>query len=101
MQSSLSVLRYLPIHKLKIDRSFLRDVLADPIANNVTSAIISLAKSLGLGVIAEGIESEGQLELLKALGCDLAQGYLLGRPMSATDIVARLRIQAPRLEAVA
>lgn len=99
--SSLSVLRYLPIHKLKIDRSFLSEVLTDPVANNVTLAIISLAKSLGLTVVAEGIESEGQLELLKALGCELAQGYLLGRPMSASDIVARARAQAPELEAVA
>jgi diguanylate cyclase (GGDEF)-like protein len=99
--SSLSVLRYLPIHKLKIDRSFLSDVLADPIANNVTMAIISLAKSLGYGVIAEGIESQGQLDLLKALGCEFAQGYLLGRPMSSTDIVARLRAQGTPLDAVA
>jgi diguanylate cyclase (GGDEF)-like protein len=99
--SSLSVLRYLPIHKLKIDRSFLADVLTDPVANKVTSGIISLAKSVGLAVIAEGIETKGQLELLRVLGCDFAQGYLLGRPMLAADIVAALSAQEPRLKAVA
>jgi EAL domain-containing protein (putative c-di-GMP-specific phosphodiesterase class I) len=99
--SSLSVLRYLPIHKLKIDRSFLSEILSDPIAHNVTSSIISLAKSLGLGVIAEGIEWDGQLELIKSLGCDAAQGYLLGRPMSACAMSAALSAPHQRLDAVA
>jgi EAL domain-containing protein (putative c-di-GMP-specific phosphodiesterase class I) len=99
--SSLSVLRYLPIHKLKIDHSFIADVLTEPVANKVTSGIISLAKSVGLSVVAKGIETKGQLALLKSLGCDFAQGYLLGKPMLATDIVAALRAQEPRLEAVA
>jgi EAL domain-containing protein (putative c-di-GMP-specific phosphodiesterase class I) len=95
------VLRYLPIHKLKIDHSFLADVLTEPVANKVTSGIISLAKSVGLSVVAEGVETKGQLALLKSLGCGFAQGYLLGKPMLATDTVAALRAQEPRLEAVA
>jgi EAL domain-containing protein (putative c-di-GMP-specific phosphodiesterase class I) len=99
--SSLSVLRYLPIHELKIDRSFLSGVLSDPIAHSVTASIISLAKSLGLGVIAEGIEWEGQLELMKSLGCDFAQGYLLGRPMSASQIIAAVSPRQQLHKAVA
>ncbi|MFZ4805624.1 MAG: putative bifunctional diguanylate cyclase/phosphodiesterase [Hyphomicrobiaceae bacterium] len=99
--SCLSVLRHLPIHKLKIDRSFLRDMPYDPIANNVAAGIIGLAKSLGLQIVAEGIEKEGQYELLKALGCDFGQGYLLGRPMPAAELAAAVRAQQGLLEKVA
>ena len=99
--SSLSVLRSLAIHQLKIDRSFVADLLDDAVARNVTAGVISLAKSLNLTVVAEGIESEGQLELLQALGCDFAQGYLLGRPMSARDVVSALRGQHEHSLAVA
>jgi len=99
--SCLSVLRHLPIHKLKIDRSFLRDMPYDPIANNVAAGIIGLAKSLGLQIVAEGIENQGQFELLKALGCDFGQGYLLGRPMPAAELAAAVRAQQSVLEKVA
>jgi diguanylate cyclase (GGDEF)-like protein len=99
--SSLSVLRSLAIDQLKIDRSFVTNLFDDEVTRNVTSGVISLAKSLNLAVVAEGIETEGQLQLLEALGCDFAQGYLLGRPMSADGVASILRAQHARSSAVA
>lgn len=78
--SSLGNLRRFPIDTLKIDRSFVRDLEHDPEARALVEAIIALANSLGLGLIAEGAENETQCQLLLALGCPLAQGYHLGRP---------------------
>jgi diguanylate cyclase (GGDEF)-like protein len=99
--SSLSVLRSLAIDQLKIDRSLVAGLLNDAVARNLTSSVISLAKTLNLAVVVEGIESEGQLEILEALGCDFAQGYLLGRPMSADDVVSVLQAQHERSREVA
>jgi diguanylate cyclase (GGDEF)-like protein len=87
--SSLSRLRALPIDSLKIDRSFVHDLETDANAEAVAKSIVALAHSLGLRVVAEGVETDGQLELLSQLGCDMAQGFLLGRPMSA-DQLSRL-----------
>jgi diguanylate cyclase (GGDEF)-like protein/PAS domain S-box-containing protein len=81
--SSLSRLRALPIDNLKIDKSFVRDLAADANAVSVAKSIIVLAHSLNLGVVAEGVETEEQVERLMELGCDAAQGYLFGRPMDA------------------
>lgn len=86
--SSLSRLRQYPIDTLKVDRSFLRDVASDPISREVMGAIIRLAHKLGLSVVAEGIETPGQLEALVDLGCDAGQGFLLARPMSAAEFAA-------------
>ena len=79
--SSLSYLAKLPVTTLKIDRSFVVDMAAPPQANALVSMIIQLAHSLQLSVVAEGVETEEQLELLRSLGCDQTQGYLLGRPV--------------------
>lgn len=83
--SSLSYLKKLPVNRLKIDISFVRDITFDPEAATIAGAIIALAHSLGLQVIAEGIEQEEQLALLNSLGCDAFQGYLLSRPVPIGD----------------
>ena len=93
--SSLSRLRALPIDNLKIDKSFIRDLTSDANAVSVARSVIVLAHSLNLGVIAEGVETEEQLALLTELGCDAAQGYLFGRPMSADDMQSLLAQRQP------
>ena len=89
--SSLSYLRRFHIHKLKIDQSFVRDLPRDPDAAAITAAIVGMGKSLKLRIIAEGVETDEQLELLRRLGCDEVQGYLTGAPVAAGEIAARLR----------
>ena len=84
--SSLAYLNRLPIDKLKIDRSFVQDMLADPIDRAITMAVISLGHTLGLKVVAEGVELEGQAALLREAHCDELQGYLFARPMRAEDL---------------
>ncbi len=80
--SSLSYLTCFPIDKLKIDKSFVRDITEDPNDAAVTSAIIVMAHTLGLKVVAEGVENEAQFGYLADRGCDIAQGYYFGRPLS-------------------
>ena len=86
--SGLSHLRRVPVDGVKIDRSFIADVLRDPDDLALTTAIIAMAHSLGMTVIAEGVEKEGQCDLLRSRGCDLAQGYWLGHPMNMRDFVS-------------
>jgi diguanylate cyclase (GGDEF)-like protein len=83
--SGLSHLRRVPVDGVKIDRSFIADVLRDPDDLALTTAIIAMAHSLGMTVVAEGVEKEGQCDLLRSRGCDLAQGYWLGHPMNMRD----------------
>ncbi len=87
--SSLNYLRHFPIDTLKIDRSFVRDVVADPHNAAVTNAIISLAKSLELKITAEGVETQDQFEYIKSHGCNEIQGYYFSRPIPA-DALAKL-----------
>jgi EAL domain-containing protein (putative c-di-GMP-specific phosphodiesterase class I) len=89
--SSLSYLKKLPIDSLKIDRSFVRDIPEDRDDVEIASTIITMARGLGLGVVAEGIETREQLEFLKALGCDRGQGYFLVRPQPAEQISSWLQ----------
>jgi len=84
--SSLAYLTALPISELKIDRSFIRDLGITPQSQAVVTAIIALARSLGLKVIAEGVESLRQMEVLHRLGCGVMQGYLFSRPIPADAI---------------
>ncbi|MDQ3289620.1 MAG: EAL domain-containing protein [Pseudomonadota bacterium] len=79
--SGLSHLRRVPMDGVKIDRSFVADILRDPDDLALTTAIIAMAHSLGITVVAEGLETHGQYVLLRDRGCDLAQGYWLGMPM--------------------
>lgn len=87
--SGLSHLRRMPVDGVKIDRSFVADVLTDPDDLALTGAIVAMAHSRGMAVIAEGIESEGQFELLREQGCDLAQGFWLDRPLTAGQLPHR------------
>jgi len=89
--SSLSYLRQFPVHRLKIDRSFVKAVAVNPDDAAITSAIISMGKSLNLKVIAEGVEDQAQMAFLKAHHCDEIQGYYFGAPMSPEEIAQKLR----------
>jgi diguanylate cyclase (GGDEF)-like protein len=88
--SSLSYLRRFPIDVLKIDRAFVADLTGDTGAGAILGAILAMAGSLGLEVVPEGVETERQLAELEALGCGLAQGFLLGRPTDASGLRAYL-----------
>ena len=83
--SSLSHLQRFPLNMLKIDQSFIRDVTSNSANASITRAIISLAHSMNLSVLAEGVETEEQLALLRREGCDEVQGHYFGRPMSAEE----------------
>ena len=89
--SSLSRLKQFPFSKLKIDRSFIRDVAANPEDAAITAAIISMAKSLSLKVIAEGVENEAQMSFLRALHCDEIQGYYFSKPLTVDEVFVKLR----------
>lgn len=84
--SSLSYLKKLPIDTLKIDKSFIDTVLVDSATRVITEAIINMVKALGFESIAEGVEEEKQYEYLHSIGCDVIQGYLFGKPLSADDV---------------
>ena len=78
--SSLSYLRRFPIDELKIDRSFINDIHTNPDDAAIAGAIVAMARSLGLSVVAEGVEKQEQADLLSALGCNQVQGYYLRAP---------------------
>lgn len=89
--SSLSYLKKFKVYKVKIDQSFVRDITEDPDDKAIVSAIISMASSLGMQTIAEGVETQGQLEFLRAHGCVEAQGYLYSRPLPAAQFFSYLQ----------
>ena len=88
--SSLRSLRRLPVQRLKIDSSFVANVPVDPADTAIVSAILGLARQLKLDVVAEGVETQAQLELLRELGCEAGQGYLFHRPMMLDALVSHL-----------
>jgi len=83
--SSLSQLKNLPIHTLKIDASFIREIENNRNDAHITESIIAMSRRVGIEVVAEGVEKETQLEFLKNAGCDIAQGYLISRPIPMKD----------------
>ena len=89
--SSLSYLKGFPIDTVKIDSSFIHDIPADPDSASITAAIISMAHTLKLRVVAEGVETPEQLAFLREAGCDEAQGYLFSRPLTADAATELLR----------
>jgi diguanylate cyclase (GGDEF)-like protein/PAS domain S-box-containing protein len=91
--SSFSYLKQLQLNKFKIDRSFIRDVAVNPEDATITSAIISMAKSLKLKVIAEGVETEAQMQFLRDRQCDEIQGYYFSKPLSVEEVSVKLKQQ--------
>jgi diguanylate cyclase (GGDEF)-like protein/PAS domain S-box-containing protein len=85
--SSLNYLNRFPIDRLKIDRSFVRDMLEDPTDLAITRAIIGLGHTLGMKVVAEGVETEREAQLLRSLNCDELQGYLFAKPLPAAEFI--------------
>ena len=79
--SSLSYLKRLPFDQLKIDQSFIRDMLIDNTSNAIVRAVLVMSDALGLKVVAEGVETAAHRDFLVEHGCQICQGYLLGRPM--------------------
>jgi diguanylate cyclase (GGDEF)-like protein/PAS domain S-box-containing protein len=92
--SSLGQLKRLPATALKIDKSFVTHAPDDPSSSSITDAIIAMAKSLGLRVVAEGVETRAQLDFLRLRRCDAFQGYLFSQPLTALEASAMLRAQA-------
>ena len=84
--SSLAMLRRLPVAELKIDRAFVSDLADSEGARSIALAVMQMAKSLGLRVVAEGVETEAQRDILIGMGCDELQGYLFGKPMPAASL---------------
>ncbi|MEJ2442666.1 MAG: EAL domain-containing protein [Exilibacterium sp.] len=92
--SSLSYLKRFPVDTLKIDQSFIKDLPEDNDSTSIISGIIALGHSLGMKIIAEGVETEAQRDCLKKIGCDVEQGYLLSRPLPKTEFERWLRNQS-------
>ncbi len=88
--SSMAYLKNIPADELKIDKAFVINMAIDPVDAVLVRAAVSLAHSLGLQAVAEGVEQPAALELLRAMGCDLAQGYLIARPMPLSDLIGFL-----------
>ena len=95
--SSMAYLKRLPIDELKIDRAFITDMLTDERDQPITRSIIALAHSLGLEVVAEGVESPALQSMLESFGCDAAQGYGICRPIPADELTSWLagRVERP------
>ena len=90
--SSLGYLRRFPLDVLKLDRSFVSELGADAAADSIIAAVIDMARALGMEVIAEGVETEAQLSILRRLGCHLAQGYYFARPLPPAELAGFMQV---------
>jgi len=88
--SSLAQLEYLPVDVLKIDRQFVSEIASGSTRSGMISAILTLARTMGLRVVAEGVETEAQRNILLQLGCQYGQGYLWSRPLPASQFSGSL-----------
>jgi EAL domain-containing protein (putative c-di-GMP-specific phosphodiesterase class I) len=93
--SSLNYVKKFPVDRIKIDQSFVRNLSTDANDAAIVRAIVTLGKSLGLEIVAEGVETAEQLARLRAEGCDEVQGYYFGKPMPADEFIALLDCSAP------
>jgi diguanylate cyclase (GGDEF)-like protein len=93
--SSLAYLRTMPVTTLKIDMSFVRGIVDNPEDASIVRAVVALGRGLGLTLVAEGVETDEQRSLLKELGCDAIQGYLIARPLPAAEVAGWLRSSVP------
>ncbi|UZW55249.1 EAL domain-containing protein [Sphingobium sp. JS3065] len=93
--SNLSRLRELPVDRVKIDRSLVRDIAVSAEARTICSAVVGLIQGLGMEVVVEGVETEAQMDMLRVIGCTLFQGYHLARPTGEADYLARFAVPAP------
>jgi diguanylate cyclase (GGDEF)-like protein len=96
--SSLASLRRLPVHQIKLDRTFVEGVPGDAVDEAIVRSTVRIAHAIGATVVAEGVETHDQLERVTALGCDIGQGYLIGRPAPADELTALLQ-EAPSVAA--
>ena len=87
----MSYLKRLPLDQIKIDQSFVRDIASDPNDAAIVQTIIAMTEKLGLNVIAEGVETQSQLEFLESSGCNAYQGYLFSKPIPLEDFETLLR----------
>jgi EAL domain-containing protein (putative c-di-GMP-specific phosphodiesterase class I) len=87
--SSLAYLRSLPVGVLKIDRSFVARLDREASERAIVAAIVTMAHSLDMTVVAEGVETQAQLDMVREIGCDVAQGYLLGHPLPPNEFLER------------
>jgi EAL domain-containing protein (putative c-di-GMP-specific phosphodiesterase class I) len=92
--SSLSYLKHLPLDTIKIDRTFVAGLDSDT-DRSIVEAVVALARGLHIGVVAEGIETEAQFQLLREIGCDVGQGYLFSRPLPADEAAGLLSSRRP------
>jgi EAL domain-containing protein (putative c-di-GMP-specific phosphodiesterase class I) len=92
--SSLVYLTRIPANVLKLDRGFIRDLATNPRQASIVSGIINLARSIGMQIVAEGVEEEAQRAILEALDCDLIQGYLFSRPLPAMEFAELYKAKA-------
>jgi EAL domain-containing protein (putative c-di-GMP-specific phosphodiesterase class I) len=99
--SSLNYLRKFPFSKIKIDQSFIRDKDTERDARAIIKAVANLGASMEKVVVAEGIETEEQMNMVKRLGCHEGQGYFFGAPMTGEEVAAKLKAEAPKPHLVA
>jgi EAL domain-containing protein (putative c-di-GMP-specific phosphodiesterase class I) len=88
--SSLGYLKNFPVHEVKVDRLFVKNLAFDPVDMAIVRAVVDLADAMGIDAVAEGVETPDQLEGLRRLGCHLAQGYLFSRPLTSDALIALL-----------